>query len=85
MHIKRERTCVACKQKKQQTELLRISKVNNTFTLDVSNKSAGRGAYICKDANCIALTIKKHLLNRAFKMNVNQSIYDELGEYGKNN
>ena len=85
MHIKQERRCVACRQNKQQSEMLRIAKVNNDYTLDSQNKKGGRGAYVCKSNDCIALTIKKKLLNRAFKTNLNSNIYELLGEYEQNN
>ncbi len=85
MHIKKERRCVACRNSKQQNEMLRIARVNNEYMLDRSNKLGGRGAYVCKDKQCIELTIKKKLLNRAFKSNLDVSIYEELGEYEQNN
>ncbi len=85
MHIKGERKCIACKQNKPQSEMLRIAKINNQFVLDKENKLGGRGAYICKTKDCISLTIKKKALNRAFKMNVGNEIYNILGEYEQNN
>lgn len=84
MHIKTERRCVACRQAKLQSELLRVARVNNEFMIDKYHKLDGRGAYICKDKNCINLTIKKHLLNRAYKTNVGNDIYTLLGEYEQN-
>ena len=65
--------------------MLRIAKVNEDYTLDLQNKKGGRGAYVCKSNDCIALTIKKKLLNRAFKTNLNSNIYELLGEYEQNN
>ncbi len=79
-----DRKCVACRKIKKQNELLRIAKIDNEFVLDLKYKLGGRGAYICKDKECLQLTIKKHLLNRAFKMNVGSSIYDIIGEYEQN-
>lgn len=85
MHIKQERRCVACRQAKQQMEMIRIAKVGGKFIVDINNKLGGRGAYVCADKNCIQLTIKKHLLNRSFKSNIDNSIYELLEEYEKNN
>lgn len=81
MHNKFERRCVACRQTKPQSEMLRVTRINNEFMLDLNHKLGGRGAYVCKCANCIALTQKKHLLNKSFKTNVNEEIYSKLGEY----
>ena len=85
MHIKKERRCVACRQTKQQNEMLRIARLNDNYTIDKDQKLDGRGAYICKDRKCIELTIKKKLLNKSFKTNLDAKIYDELGEYEQNN
>ena len=85
MHIKQQRKCVACRESKQQNEMLRIAKVNDCFIIDLNHKLGGRGAYICKNNQCINLAIKKKALNRAFKQNVNASIYEEIGKYEQNN
>lgn len=85
MHLKQSRRCVACRATKLQNEMLRIAKIGEEFIIDEKNKFGGRGAYVCKDKACIDLTIKKKLLNRAFKMNVDSDIYSKLGEYEQNN
>ena len=85
MHIKQERRCVACRQNKQQKEMLRIARINEECVIDKNQKFGGRGAYVCLDPKCIDLTIKKKLLNRAFKTNLNVQIYEKLGEYEQNN
>ncbi len=85
MHIKRERRCVACRQTKQQNEMLRISRINNEYIIDSEHKLGGRGAYVCLDNNCINLAIKKHLFNRAFKTNIDASLYEKIKEYEKDN
>lgn len=85
MHIKQERKCVACRQSNQQCEMLRLARINNEFVFDPKNKFGGRGAYVCKNSNCIQNTIKKKLFNRAFKMNLDSKIYEELERYEQNN
>ena len=85
MHIKQERRCVACRGSKHQNEMLRIARVGGEFMLDTNHNLGGRGAYVCKDTKCIDLTIKKKLLNRAFKTNLDAYIYEKLGEYEQNN
>lgn len=81
MHIKSERRCVACRASKLQHDLLRIARINQIYEIDEKNKLGGRGAYVCKCKKCIELTIKKKLLNRAFKSNIDNQIYEKLGEY----
>lgn len=85
MHIKTERRCVACRQAKPYKEMIRIARVNGEFMLDCEHKLDGRGAYVCKNKTCISQTIKKHLLNKAYKTNVDENIYLKLGEYEQDN
>lgn len=85
MHIKLNRKCVACRECKQQNEMLRIARIQDQFVIDAKHKLGGRGAYVCKNKNCIDLTIKKRLLNRSFKANLDVNIYNMLGEYEQNN
>lgn len=85
MHIKQDRKCVACRNSKQQNEMLRVARIDNQYYIDLKNKMGGRGAYVCKDKNCIDLTIKKKLLNKSYKTNVDVQIYEKLGEYEQNN
>lgn len=85
MHNKQERRCIACRNCQLKFNMLRISRLDGDVFIDNTNKANGRGAYICKEGKCIELTIKKRLLNRAFKSNLDISIYEQLGDYEKNN
>ena len=61
------RMCIACRQMKDKRELVRIVKNGDEILLDQTQKAAGRGAYICKEPECIAKLSKHRLLNKAFK------------------
>ena len=65
--------------------MLRIARSEDKYLLDLNNKLGGRGAYVCRGSKCIELTIKKKLLNRAFKTNLDDQIYEKLREYEQNN
>ncbi len=84
MHIKKERRCVLCRTNKQQNEMLRVARINNNYVLDLSQNLGGRGAYVCKCKECLSMAIKKRVFNRAFKTNVGDEIYQQLGEYEQN-
>jgi uncharacterized protein len=43
------RTCVACRARRPQAELLRIAKSTNGLEPDEFRKLEGRGWYVCKD------------------------------------
>ena len=73
------RTCIGCRQSKEKKELIRIvrDKENNVF-VDLTGKQNGRGAYICKDSECLKKAIKTKALNRAFKVEVSDEVYEKL-------
>ena len=85
MHIKQERKCVACRENKQQNEMLRLARINSCYMFDDKNNTGGRGAYVCKNNECIRNTIKKKLFNRAFRTNLDSKIYEELERYEQSN
>lgn len=85
MHIKQERKCVACRENKQQKDMLRLARINNNYVFDEKNSAGGRGAYVCKNNECIKNTIKKKLFNRAFRTNLDSKIYEELERYEQSN
>lgn len=85
MHQKFERKCISCKNNYQQSTMLRIAKIDNDISIDEKHRLGGRGCYVCQNSMCFETMLKKKLLNRSFKMNVPQEIYEKLGDYAKNN
>lgn len=78
------RMCICCKTMRPKKEMMRVVKMGeNEFLLDETGKMNGRGAYICKDGNCIEISIAKKLLNRSYKQNVNSDIYDKIKEHNE--
>ena len=74
-----QRQCSGCNQMKNKKELIRILKTqDNEIMIDTTGKKNGRGAYICPDAECLKKARKSKGLERAFKMNIDSSVYDEL-------
>ena len=74
------RPCVACRTCKPKSDLLRIVKNNENIELDYTGKMNGRGTYICKSRECFDKLIGSRLLNKCFKQNVSQEVYDKLKE-----
>lgn len=74
-----ERQCISCRKMFPKKDLIRVVKQSNgTYFIDETNKSNGRGAYICNNEECINKCIKSRLLNKSFKSNINQNIYESL-------
>ena len=72
--------CIACKSSKPKRELIRIVKNGDGIVLDKTGKLNGRGSYICNDQECMNKLIKQKVLNKVFKTNVSQDVYDKLKE-----
>jgi len=71
--------CLACREMKDKRQLLRIVKdKEQAICVDITGKAPGRGAYICKSAECFERAVKQRQLERAFKMAINEEVYEEL-------
>lgn len=74
-----QRKCIACQDRDNKKELIRIVKnKEGQIFIDLTGKANGRGAYICKDSECLKKAIKSKALNRAFKMEVPNEVYEKL-------
>jgi len=48
-----QRTCVVCRQVKPKRELTRLVRVSSgSVEIDMSGRTPGRGAYLCRDPRC---------------------------------
>lgn len=75
------RQCVGCHNMVSKKEMIRIIKTSEgEIMLDATGKKNGRGAYICKSADCLQKAIKNRSLERSLKVNIPSEIYDSLKE-----
>ncbi len=74
------RMCCVCRKMHPQAELIRIikTKENNFAVIEGKQKLFGRSVYVCNCNECLSHLQKKRTLNRAFRQEVPQKIYDEL-------
>ncbi|CEN76061.1 nucleic acid-binding protein [[Clostridium] sordellii] len=81
-----QRKCIACQDKDNKKELIRIVKnKEGQIFLDKTGRANGRGAYICDSKSCLEKAIKSKALNRAFKIEVPNEVYEGLmKEIGEN-
>lgn len=75
-----QRTCIVCRKKHDKQGFIKIVKQSDGTIKIAEQKDSGRGAYICKTAECVNKCIKTKALNRAFKMPVDESVYAALLE-----
>lgn len=74
------RMCIACRQMKPKAELIKIVRKEDGAEIDINQKKFGRGAYICKNDECIACAKKRRALSKHFKSALPENIYDEIRE-----
>ena len=60
---------------------------NGEFVVDAAGKKNGRGAYLCRSLSCFQSAVKSRGLERSFKQEIPQEVYDrlekEMGEIEK--
>ncbi len=75
------RMCNGCREGKHKKELVRVVKSpEGEISVDLTGKKPGRGAYICRNVDCLAKAKKAHSLERAFSCQISEAIYDRLRE-----
>ncbi|MBI2843839.1 MAG: YlxR family protein [Armatimonadetes bacterium] len=73
------RTCVACRSSSEKKELIRIvRRTGGEVEIDPTGKAPGRGAYICRNATCVAMAAKKKGLDRALRTTAPAELYEKL-------
>jgi len=76
---KPERKCIGCRKSFEKSQLIRIAKnKENEILIDEKGKADGRGAYICRDAGCLAKAFKKNQLEYSFKLKMNEDTKKRL-------
>ena len=73
------RKCNGCGEQKPKKELVRIVKSpDGEVSLDLTSKASGRGAYICRSADCLQKAKKSHRIDKAFEMTIPDSVYEQM-------
>ena len=59
------RMCVGCREMKEKKLLIRVVRSpEGEVSLDPGGKKSGRGAYVCRNAECLKRAIKQRQLER---------------------
>ncbi|MBQ7965735.1 MAG: YlxR family protein [Ruminococcus sp.] len=73
------RKCTGCGVMKEKRELVRVVRSKDgEVSLDLVGKKPGRGAYICKNADCLKLARKAKRIERALNCTISPEIYDMM-------
>ena len=75
------RMCTGCGQMKPKRELVRVVKSQDgEIALDLTGKKAGRGAYVCRDIECLQKARKARRLEKAVSCRIPDEVYDRMEE-----
>ena len=65
------RMCVGCREMKDKRELIRIVRSpEGEVSMDPTGKRSGRGAYICRNAECLKRAIRQKQLERQLEVSL---------------
>ncbi len=73
------RRCVGCGEMKGKKEMMRVLRsAEGEICLDVTGKKNGRGAYLCKNGDCLKTARRNKGLERSLKCSIPDEVYDTL-------
>ena len=71
--------CNGCGEMKAKNQLIRVVRDNEgNISLDLTGKKNGRGAYLCRNADCLKLARKNHRIDRSLQIQIPDEIYERL-------
>ena len=86
------RKCVGCGEMKPKKDLVRVVKAPDAkdengqvlaaggVSVDATGRKNGRGAYICPSMDCFKKAVKGKGLERSFKQEIPQEVYEKLAK-----
>ena len=73
------RMCVGCREMKEKRELIRVVRTpEGEVALDPTGKRSGRGAYVCRQAECLRRAIRQKQLDRQLEITLTPEITGAL-------
>ena len=63
---------------KPKPELLRVTYYEGEVGIDTTGRAKGRGAYICRDKECLAKAFKKKAFAKAFEKEISKEQEEKL-------
>ena len=69
------RKCVGCGMMKEKKELLRVIRTEDeTVRLDITGRANGRGAYVCRNIQCLQKAVKTKALQRSLSVQIPEEV-----------
>lgn len=83
-----QRKCMGCGEMKPKKELVRVVKTKTgesedgeetyEISLDLTGKKSGRGAYVCKNTECLKNARKARRIERSLECVIPEEVYDSM-------
>ncbi|MEI8199437.1 MAG: YlxR family protein [Eubacteriales bacterium] len=74
-----QRMCVSCRVRRNKADLTRVVLMpDGLVSIDSTGKKPGRGAYVCKNKDCLAQAIKTHRFDRGLKTEISSEVIETL-------
>lgn len=75
------RRCTGCGEHFPKKELIRVLRTpEGDIVLDETGKKSGRGAYICKNAECLKKARRQKRIESSLECSIPNEVYDRLQE-----
>ena len=84
------RKCSGCSQMKEKRELIRVVRApekkdelenvvsGGEISLDLTGRKPGRGAYVCKNADCFEKARKARRFERSLSCKIPEDVYEQM-------
>ena len=84
------RKCTGCGEMKEKRELIRVVKApekkdengnvisGGEISLDLTGRKSGRGAYVCKNADCFEKARKAKRFERSLSCKIPEEVYEQM-------
>ena len=75
------RKCLGCMGTFPKNQLIRVVRTpENEVLVDLTGKKSGRGAYLCKDKNCLKKAIKAKRLQSNLEVQISDELIESLAK-----
>ena len=86
------RKCTGCGEMKEKRELIRVVKApekkdengnvisGGEISLDLTGRKSGRGAYVCKNADCFEKARKARRFERSLSCKIPEEVYEQMNK-----
>ena len=75
------RMCTGCNEHKNKRDLIRVVRSpEGEISLDLTGKKSGRGAYVCRQVECLRKARRSRRIERALGCQIPDAIYDAMEE-----